>query len=82
MPIVTLHDKTREKDDGNLNLAAALSILEEDIVTRVKRLRPPRSTDPVIYWEAQGKDRMCALHSLNSLLQVCNQQSVMLRLLS
>lgn len=29
-----------------------------------------RQREPLVYWEKQGADRMCALHCLNSVLQV------------
>jgi hypothetical protein len=42
----------------------------EDVCTRVQSFFPRQNHEPVVYWEVQGKDGMCALHSLNCFLQV------------
>lgn len=41
----------------------------EDVCTRVQSFFPRQNHEPVVYWEVQGKDGMCALHSLNCFLQ-------------
>ncbi|XP_053991238.1 ataxin-3-like isoform X2 [Hylaeus volcanicus] len=41
----------------------------EDVCRRIQKLFPHQNDEPVVYWEVQGKDGMCALHTLNCFLQ-------------
>ena len=43
--------------------------LSEELALKIEKLKPRGAEDGIIYWEIQGKDGMCALHSVNNFLQ-------------
>lgn len=61
--IATLNDVNKSSDDDD-------QPSEYPIADRVRQLKSAAPDEQSIYWEFQGKDRMCALHCLNTLLQV------------
>lgn len=63
--IFTLNDRNGNNEDYGGN-----AVGEENVSERVHSLPVASASEPTIYWESQGKDRMCGLHALNSLLQV------------
>lgn len=65
--IATLNNNTNDDNDDSI-LPNEFPIAER--VSIARRQQPFKSNENIIYWEAQGKDRMCALHCLNTLLQV------------